>query len=264
MPSVIKTAEKVLPDEHETPLPKQQLMYLLHANKCMRNDNAKYSIQYCHSMSDMIGHMATCDLGKGCLHKPCSTRDHPRIDRTQNCKRDCTICQLLISPVTGEVEVQKVITVIDMLPNVTKKSINRFFKRKYSLTEIEEQELKQFDILIDDLTAARGSFWRLARYNKNWRRTMSPKLRVHLLHRLVKMMFSMVRACNIVGVFSDTLTRVLMHARLHEASTFFSAISKSDYYHSLAEKFYVLVEDLRETVEAVNLLPHYQQINDVS
>ncbi|KAK6167488.1 hypothetical protein SNE40_021504 [Patella caerulea] len=83
----------------------QQLVLLLHADKCQLRDNQNTqhicSLPYCHTMKNVLQHMTVCTAGRSCLVAHCVS-SRQIITHWKNCTRtECPVCMPLKRPISA-------------------------------------------------------------------------------------------------------------------------------------------------------------------
>lgn len=88
---------------------------------------------------------------------------------------------------------------------------------------------------------------------KDWRNSIILNLRNHLVYKLVQGIFP---TCNSSALLDKRMQYLVAYAKMFECDTYKIAISKSEYYHFLAEKIYEILGVLQSRIaKRVNDLP---------
>lgn len=79
-------------DTQERYVIQQQIVILLHADKCQKNEFTHCNLPHCNLMKSVIAHMKNCQVGETCTSPHCSS-SRKIIDHWLSCtKDDCLIC----------------------------------------------------------------------------------------------------------------------------------------------------------------------------
>ncbi|KAK4471695.1 hypothetical protein MN116_005099 [Schistosoma mekongi] len=269
-PSVVAT------DPEKRQLIQQQLILLLHARRCQRQEDesngriSQCTTPHCNTMRGVLQHMTSCTQGKNCQTPHCAS-SRQIISHWKNCNnRECPVCEPLkqnhyqrnqmIRPPQNTTQVHVVpnrvpeVNGVDSSPH---SCVSQPLSQPFRVTSVASVPVNPAvartpgsiipTTQISDTSNLNGVSSHAAvnctTEQSDWRKGVDISQRNHVVRRIVRFIFPFPDP----AAYSDPRMRNLIeYARKVEREMYVTATDIDHYFHLLAQKCYKIHRELEE------------------
>lgn len=252
--------------EEKRKLIQQQLVLLLHANKCMRRENQSNGevrqclLPNCRTMKHVLVHMTTCQAVQSCAVPHCSS-SRQIIIHWKNCTRcDCPVCMPLKQASDRQQQ-----AVNDQAPQYSPQNLNHIQTPQAAQSQVQLRQLLQ-NSSTGAIPSQSAENFLYASSNqatpvvlgvtpdnpttvKDWHQYVTQDKRHHLVLKIVQAIFPTTDISTLQDTRMDNLVAYAMKV---EGDMYGAANSREEYYQLLAEKIYKIRKELEEKKRDAN------------
>ncbi|XP_064405580.1 uncharacterized protein LOC135350651 isoform X3 [Halichondria panicea] len=198
----------------------QQLVLLLHAHKCDRDQQASDDYQpctvpHCKTMKSVLNHMAGCQAGRSCTYTHCAT-SHQIINHWRNCVRaDCPVC-------------------LPVKQQHTRPGQGNTGYNPGANPGLGGPPQSSFFLPIPQITS---------NPTQAWHSLVSPDLRQHLVRTLVEAIYPVHDP---IALRDARVKSLIQYSMKVEKVMFEAAQNREEYYKLIAQKIYLIRKELED------------------